>query len=406
MTTDRNETQEKRLTSAGTSFGRLRGVLAMIVAVAIIVGSGTASAVKKKSKKKHSAPASENIDVEPTESTGNEGVDDTAKSNGSGSSNGEESRPPREKSSESEPNEARRTIGSSPAEPSRVEEVQPSPALEAMVGGAAMFRKLTWNQDLTPQLSGYSLSPGPEGRVDLEVFPGAFATGGLASNVGIVGTFGRSVGVSSQTGSGAALTTTFEDFLFGLKARMPFGAFVPYLSATYGGQNFTIAGQGSTTSVPGTDYRFLRFGAGARVELSAVFSLDVGAGYLFVTDLGSGSGEIESSAFFPRAKAYAVDGDASVVARITKIIGLRAGVAARQYGLSFNVQKGDPNLVGGAIDRYIVLGGAIEMILDGTRAATASSAEEPASEPVPAPNKAKRRWKPEPGPEPDQEPKE
>lgn len=273
-----------------------------------------------------------------------------------------------------------------------------------MVGAGALFRTLTWNQDLTPQLSGYSLSPGPEGRIGLEVFPGAFATSGPASNVGVVGTFGRSVGVSSQTGSGSALATTFEDFLFGLKVRVPLGSVVPYLSATYGGQSFSIAGQGSTTSVPGTDYRFLRAGVGTRVELSAMFSLDVEAGYLFVTGLGSGSGEIGSSAFFPRGKAYALDGDVSVAARITKIIALRVGCAARQYGLSFNVQKGDPNLVGGAIDRYVVVVGGIEVIIDGTNASTVASTEEVSPEPTPRPKKTKRRWKPEP--EPEQEPAE
>ncbi len=370
----------------------------MILAMAIIVCPEPASA-KKKSKKKHSAPASESVDVESAESPGTEGADNGATPGGSGPSNDEESGPSTEKGPDSEPAEATKSIEGPPAEPAPVDETRPGSALEAMVGGAALFRTLAWNQDLTPQLSGYSLSPGPEGRVGLEVFPGAFATGGPASNVGIIGTFGRSVGVNSQAASGAALATTFEDFLFGLKARIPLGSVVPYLSATYGGQSFTIAGQGSTTSVPGTDYRFLRVGLGSRVQLSAVFSLDVGAGYLFVTQLGSGSEEIGSSTFFPRGKAYAVDGDVSVAARITKNIGLRGGVAARQYGLSFNVQKGDPNVVGGAIDRYVVVGGGVEVVLDRSSQSSAAPTEEATPELAPSLKKTKTRWKPEPEPQ-------
>ncbi len=376
--------------------------MAVVVAIAIVVCSAPASA-KKKSKRKHSAPASESVDVDSAGPSGTKGVDDGAKTGESGSPNDDESGPPPAKSPEPDHDEAKKGIESPPAEPLPAEEARSRPALEAIVGGAALFRALVWNQDLTPQLSGYSLSPGPEGRVALEVFPGAFAMDGPASNVGIIGTFGRSVGVTSHAaGDGAALATTFEDFLIGVKARIPFGAVVPFVSATYGGQSFTIAGQGSTTSVPGTDYRFLRIGLGTRVQLSAAFSLDVGAGYLFVTELGSGSGEIGSSEFFPRGKAYAVDGDVSVAARIAKSIGLRFGVAARQYGLSFNVEKGDPNLVGGAIDRYVVVGGGIEVVLDGTNPSSATSTDEAAPEPAPSVKKTKR-WKPEPELEPEQE---
>jgi hypothetical protein len=369
MTINQNESEKTRLASAGTAFTHSRCAVVMSVAAALLLCSGAAFA-KKKSKKKHRTPAVETVDDRPAGDTDAEDTDEAPHTNKAASPSEGSGTPP-EGGLEGDPEATTQRNGSLSAESPPIDGMRPISAIEATLGAAVLFRSLVWNQDLTPQLSSYSLSPGPEARIDLDLFPGAFATSGWPSNIGFVGAFGRSVGVTSQAGGGAALPTTSEDYLLGLKARLPLGSVVPYLTATFGGQSFAIHGQDNTTNVPGIDYRFFRAGLGTRVELSTMFSLDVGGGYLFVTEPGTGPGEIGSAAFFPRGKAYAVDGDLAVAARITQLIALRVGVAARQYGLSFNAQKGDANIVGGAIDRYVVVGGGLAIILDGTTGSSA-----------------------------------
>ena len=273
-----------------------------------------------------------------------------------------------------------------------------APALELVLGAGALFRNLSWNQNNTTTIAPYSLAPGPEAHLSLEVYPAAFATAGFVANVGIFGGFGYGFGVSSKAPDGTKLTTKFQDFLAGLKVRIPFGTFVPYVSVAYGGQGFRLDGQ-ATIGVPATNYKFVRPGLGTRINISPTIDLDVGGGFLIVTDPGSASGEIASAALFPKAKANGIDAGLSVGFRVANLIALRAGADFRQYGLSLNVPAGSALLVGGATDRYIVGWGGVEIVLDGLGGGASSSSSSSSDEEKPAPpKKTKRRKQPEPEP--------
>ena len=256
--------------------------------------------------------------------------------------------------------------------------------------GARPIRR-RWHRILWPRVRRRGIS--------FEAYPAAFASAGFAANVGLFGGFSYGFGVTSKTSNGTQLTTKLQDFTVGLKLRIPLGMLVPYVSVAYGAQSFRLEGQGATIIVPATNYKFIRGGLGTRVLFSPKLDLDVGAGYVAATDLGSGSGEIASSAFFPKAKGYAVDAGLSLGYRVASVIAVRAGVDFRQYGLSFNVAAGDPAAafaVGGATDRYIVAWGGVGIVLDGVGGGGAASEDEEAK-PAPEPSKkAKRRRQPEP----------
>ena len=254
---------------------------------------------------------------------------------------------------------ARTAAGAEPA---------PPVALELGAGAKALFRSLAWNQDPEARTNPYTLSPGPEAGLWLDAYPGAFVSGGLAADFGVFGRFDRGFGVTSTTQDGATVTTTFQDFLAGIEARVPLGTFTPQVSIAYGGQTFRLDKEHGLPPIPGFDYRFVRLGAGARVPFGPSAFADAGAAILFATGLGSAAGDVASQAFFPNGKATGADLSLAFVYRPLPRLGLRATAELRQWGLDFHVKPSDALIVGGATDRYITLGGGVELVLDGQQA--------------------------------------
>ncbi len=263
------------------------------------------------------------------------------------------------------------------------------PALTIGVAGRALFRQLSYHQNMSG-LPPYSLSPGPEVGVWLEAYPAAFATQGFASNIGVFGVFNQGFGVSSTTMSTppVTLTTKFQDFMGGLKLRWPVNIFAPYLSVAYGAQTFKFEAQNGPSVVPSVAYKFIRLGLGARADFGAHASADLGVAYLLVTDEGTAAGDIKSATYFPGTTANGIDVGASFAYRFTKLLGARAGVDFRQYGLDFHATPASVPLAGGATDRYITVWGGVELTLDGMGGGT--SADDDEKEPAAAPKGKKK----------------
>jgi hypothetical protein len=258
-------------------------------------------------------------------------------------------------------------------------------ALEFGVGAKALFRNFGWTADgRAAGLGPYSLTPGPETGLWLELYPAALGTSGFAANVGIIGQFDYGFGVATTLANHTDVSTTFRDFLGGLKVRIPLGTFIPNVSVAYGQQVFAVAQQQNMMDLPQLAYSFVRPALGTRVLFSPEAALDVTAGYLAVLDPGSGANQVRSTRFFPKTTAYGIDVSASVSYRITGAIGARGGVDWRQYGLNLNPDS-TTRSVAGAVDRYITAWAGVEVVLGGQGAAAGGD-----DEPV-KPSKRKRR---------------
>jgi hypothetical protein len=348
--------------------GRWAGALAVLLALTL-----AASAEAKKKHKKHKTPSSKSSGkAEPAEpeepeetpggTSGGKGAEEASPSSKSGGGEAgsapSESRPSGE-GGEPAPKKRAAAQGESEGEGGFA-----LPALDVVLGGGALFRHLTWNQDVTNSFAPYSLAPGPEVGIALEVYPVAFASDSFLGNLGLFGSFNYGLGVTSKTSNGTQLTTKFQDFTAGIKLRIPFGNAVPHVSVAYGAQSFQLNGQ-SPLTVPGVNYAFLRPQVGARVWFTPSVDLDGGVGFLYVTSVGMGAGEIGSGALLPNATAYGIEAGVSLGIRLMGSLGLRVGGDFRQYGISGKSAQTDPIRVGGAADQYIVAWGGVEYILDG-----------------------------------------
>jgi hypothetical protein len=260
---------------------------------------------------------------------------------------------------------------------------QAGTALEVGLGGMALFRQLAWTSDgAAAGLGPYKLLPGPEAGLWLEFYPAAFVTTGFASNIGLYARYAYGFGVTSTLQSGTQAATSYQDFVAGLKVRIPLGTFTPYGMVAYGEQQFSIAPQGNTADLPAMDYSFVRIGAGTRIQLTPMVGLDASLAFLTVTNAGSGVNQLASQSYFPQTTAYAAEGGASLAIRLTSKVGVRLGADIRQYGISLNPQSGGKQVTG-AVDRYMVAWSGLEVLLDGLGAASDD-------EPAPAPKHARK----------------
>ena len=381
-----------------------RAWVAFIVALLVLALAAPADAKKKKKKsggKKGKTPSGKTVGgakapVEADDETDEAGSDDkepTPSKPSSDSSTGGDDKSPAPSDADEVPKKPAKA--EKPAAEPDDGEGSGLPAMQFGIGGKALFRTLSWTDD-NGALAPYSLSPGPEVGGWLEVYPGAFMTTGFGANIGIFGSFNYGIGAKSKTPGNMDLTTEYQDFLVGLKVRIPLGMFNPYVSGAYGVQTFKLDPPGNDW--PNFSYSFIRPGAGVRIQATPMVDIEVGAGFLLVNGMGTAANELKSAAFFPRASATGIDAGLSIGVRFSSLLGVRAGADFRQYGIVSGYQAGDPVVAGGATDRYITAWGGVELLLDGVGGGPAGGGEEEAAPAKKAPAK-----KAAPPDEPDEE---
>lgn len=379
---------------------RVRQAIALIVALLFLLVSLSAEAKKKKPAKKGKAPAGKvkgkgSDRGLPPPDTGGESDEESSDekpaakkkpADESSEGEGEEKKPP------PPPPEADEMPPPKKAKPIKKEPKEEAEsaggglvALQFGVGGMALFRKLSWT-DAAGRVAPYSLAPGPEVTTWLEAYPAAFATEGFAANIGIIGHFNYGFGASSKTPAGATLTTKYQDFMAGLKIRIPFGTFIPYVVGAYGMQKFHL--EPAAPDRPNFNYGLIHAGAGARIQVTPELDIDLGGGYLIVLTPGQAAGEVASPPLYPKSTAYGIDASLSVGYRVTSLIGIRVGGDFRQIGLATHWTSANTALqTGGALDRYISAWGGVEIVMDAVGGGAGHEDEAP---PAKKPAKAKK----------------
>lgn len=248
--------------------------------------------------------------------------------------------------------------------------------LDISISPRVLMRALRYTEDQLRELPDYNLT-GPQVALAATVYPLATTMGGFAANIGINAGYERIFGVTSKQGT-MSFATSAQTFWIGPRVRV-FNDI--YATVQYGLSQYRLSG---STSVPDADYRFAKIGAGGRFALTPTISLMVNAAYLHMLYLG----EIRSGAWFRRATAMGIEVGAGVGLRLTQSIEVRAGVDLRRFGFAFNVRPSDlandpmnAKVAGGAIDQYLMIWGALAVVLGNDGSAGGGSSEsEPAAD--------------------------
>ncbi len=312
-------------------------------------------------------------------------------------------------------------------------------ALDLEVGLRGFSRSLTYNQDFYSnyianyKLRDYNLLLGPALGLHLLTYPAAFVTSGIATAFGAELNVDYAFGVAAnvKVPNPGTLGTSVHDFNGGVRARMIVGghelsAFVGVGEHAFVFKTINDTIKRSDLDIPDTIYRYVRFGADARLLLSPGFTLTLNAAYRSVYNQGGNqplqlaylaTNEQLKDGYFPYVQIGALDATATIGYQVTPSIEARIGVDMRRYFMTMNSSNlqfkqdgsgGDvtyPNgvaanaanaplatpvnkVAGGATDQYwgVTIGAAY--VFGGV---APGAAREPAAEEAPPPKKKHKK---------------
>ena len=237
-------------------------------------------------------------------------------------------------------------------------------ALDIAVYGRAFYRRLSYNDDIYGALRGYKLQLGPAFKLAMTWYPGAHFTDSFGAHIGLEASYERAFGIDSVRKSDMAVfPTRSQDWLVGLRGRIPLDAHMFSLGLGYGQHYFIVENvEGSAgertdqPEVPQVSYKFVRLHIDARLHVAAGFFVTLGAGYRIVLDQGG----ISDPIWFPKSDVGGVEVDLMLGYRLENGLEMRLGFDYRRYFYSMNVDINDEDfswVAGGALDQY--LGGSL-----------------------------------------------
>ena len=267
-----------------------------------------------------------------------------------------------------------------PEEPAQAGAAKAGAALELGAAVRGFTREFSYNQDVNNNLRPYGVdSPAifPALFIAVGWYPGAHATRGFASDIGLVGDFERSLFASSDRESGSGdYSTTMQAFSAGLRVRFRFGDHQLGLSGRYGQHAFEVADDPDPTAtvatgapverdlLPDVEYAYIRPGLDVRFRFDEL-SVGAYAGYRHVLS----TGDLEQEQWFPEASATAADFGLFFGYALARSLDAMAGFEWRRYGVSMNSRPEDlaanRDVAGGALDQYLTGWMGVEWRLDG-----------------------------------------
>ena len=224
-------------------------------------------------------------------------------------------------------------------------------ALRFGIGFTGLNRNYTYRDDIFDALSKYRLPFGPAPSAELEFFPGALFTSGIAANFGIRGAFNYVVGVSSVA-NGVKFASSSMKLQASLVGRIPIRMIELQLGVGYGMQSFGIAASANGTerpNIPNVSYGGIRPMLEATVHFSPIFGLHLGGAYQVLIS----KGELAVSPYFPRSVGGGADMWVAVSVKPMQHFAIRLQGDYSRYFFALKPQVGDTYVAGGALDEYL-----------------------------------------------------
>ena len=222
-------------------------------------------------------------------------------------------------------------------------------ALRLGVGFTGLNRNYSYRDDIFDALSKYRLPWGPAPSAELEFFPGALFSSGIAANFGIRGAFNYVVGVSSVA-NGVKYASSSMKLQASLVGRIPLRIVELQLGVGYGMQTFGIAASSGGTNrpnIPDVSYGGIRPMLEATVHFTPIFGLHLGGAYQVLITKG------ELGSYFPRSVGGGADMWVAVSVKPLSHFAIRLQGDYSRYFFALKPQLGDTNIAGGALDEYL-----------------------------------------------------
>jgi hypothetical protein len=224
--------------------------------------------------------------------------------------------------------------------------------LDMSVGAHVYSRDFSYNDSRVGGQQAYHLPAVPAPALQLDYFFNAFL------GVSLGGEY--SVALISEDSAGARYTTSSFAYNLGVKGRHQIGSTELTAGLAYAANNFKVtpeSGDKTPPQVAAVDYKQIKAGVGARINVSDKFAIIGGGSYLHLLSMG----ELGGDTYFPGATGRGGEGFAGIAFGLPFMDGLEARITGdfRRYAFSMNsiqedLEKGGSGRVaGGAVDQYI-----------------------------------------------------
>ncbi|MFY0523698.1 hypothetical protein ACN28I_11100 [Archangium gephyra] len=218
-------------------------------------------------------------------------------------------------------------------------------ALRLSVGGRAFSRRFYFTDDLFGALGAYRLRLAPSALVDAEWYPATHFTSGPASAVGLSLGAESALGLSSVAPDGTVHSTRVQRLRAALQVRLRAGTVELTPFAGFVWQAFSVADIPGIP-LPDVEVRGLRAGLSARAPLWGPLGLTAHAAGIYPLS----TGELGSSAWFPRMVTGGLDASAGLTFALQRSLELRLTGEYFRLWSTLNPEPGDAFIAGGALD--------------------------------------------------------
>jgi hypothetical protein len=280
--------------------------------------------------------------------------------------------------------------------PEETEKPRPKP-LELDAGAGFVFRSYSANNPVN--LPGVLQTRDQSGgmatvRIGAAFYPAALFTRDFLANIGLIGSFERSLGGKTQAGDSPVATlpsgdldTALTSYDVGLRVRLPISDHELGFSAAYGAHQFEIDDGGTESDpdappvdgvpvkaklVPDVDYAYVRLGADFTYSMQAYF-LTGDLGLRVINSAGKDPGQIQNDRWFPRADVGGVDFGINAGYNVSERVTITVGMDFRNFFYTMNSKLEDfavPDTTNDGVGlRRPVAGGANDMYFAGMIAA-------------------------------------
>jgi hypothetical protein len=234
--------------------------------------------------------------------------------------------------------------------------------IEVMIGIRGYNRQFKYTGITSGPLVPYELGLAPTVFIAARLYPAAFSSDGVLSNIGLMGRFELGIATSTnyQATPGAEptkLSTNAYEYQLGVRGRLPLGRFELGIFALYGNQSFSLGGDENPAGaayalVPDAHYHYIRTGLDLRAYISKLI-VEAHVAPRFLTSMS----EIDlARVWFPGAVGSGLDGGLMLGWQFLPWLTAAVGGDFVRYGFDFNNLPATPPprvIAGGATDTYL-----------------------------------------------------
>jgi hypothetical protein len=231
-----------------------------------------------------------------------------------------------------------------------------------MLGVRAYNRQFKYTGLTAGPLVPYELGLAPTVFIAGSVYPAAFGSDGVLSNIGLTGRYELGIATSTnyQAVAGGPITKLSNrayEYQIGIRGRLPLGKLELGMFAVFGNQSFTLVGDETPGGdvyalVPDVHYHFIRTGLDLRGYISKLI-VEAHVAPRFLTSMS----EIDlPRVWFPGAMGSGLDGGVMLGWQFLPWLTAAVGGDFVRYGFDFNNQPATPPprvVAGGATDTYL-----------------------------------------------------